>query len=178
MKIQIIGGSGTGKSTLGKYISEKEQIKWIDTDNYLWKDNFFTENFKVEERKEMYQRDMATYNEYVASGSIFSWDPDGFRNRDLLVFLFLDENVRMERLLKRESERKSQFWQMKTGENTNDFLEWCKTYLIATDKETIGTYAEHAYQMEVSKSPVLKLEASLSLDELHAKILKFEVSYT
>ena len=31
MKIQIIGGSGTGKSTLAKYISEKEKIKWIDT---------------------------------------------------------------------------------------------------------------------------------------------------
>ncbi|WP_211316722.1 shikimate kinase [Oceanobacillus arenosus] len=26
---------GTGKSTLARYISEKENIKWIDTDNYL-----------------------------------------------------------------------------------------------------------------------------------------------
>lgn len=171
MKIQIIGGSGTGKSTLGKYISEKEQIKWIDTDNYLWKDNSFTENFSIEERKKMYQKDMEIHKEYVASGSIFSWCPDGFRNRDLLVFLFLDEKVRMDRLEKREIERKSQFWQTNTGENTNDFLEWCKTYLTATEKEMTGTYAEHAYQMELSKSPVLKLDASLSLEELHAEIL-------
>lgn len=171
MKIQIIGGSGTGKSTLAKYISEKEQIKWIDTDNYLWKDNSFTENFSIEERKEMYQKDMEKHKEYVASGSIFSWYPEGFRNRDLLVFLFLDEKLRMDRLQKREIERKSQFWQMITGENTNDFLEWCKTYLTATDKEMTGTYAEHTYQMALSKSPVLKLDASLSLEELYAKIL-------
>lgn len=43
MKVQIIGGSGTGKSTLAKFISEKENIMWIDTDRYLWKDESFTE---------------------------------------------------------------------------------------------------------------------------------------
>ncbi len=31
VRIQIIGGSGTGKSTLGAFIGQAEQIPWIDT---------------------------------------------------------------------------------------------------------------------------------------------------
>ena len=173
MKIQIIGGSGTGKSTLGKYISEKEKIKWIDTDNYLWKDHSFTETFSIKERKEMYQKDIETHREYIASGSIFSWCPTGFNNRDLLVFLFLNEENRMNRLYMRENERNSQFWQNENGEDTNDFLEWCRTYLTAKDKNKMFTYADYAYQMKISKSPTLKLDGSLPLEELYAEILNF-----
>jgi adenylate kinase family enzyme len=54
MKVQIIGASGTGKSTLAKYISEKENIKWIDTDYYLWKDDSFSEKNPIGKRIEMF----------------------------------------------------------------------------------------------------------------------------
>lgn len=173
MKIQIIGGSGTGKSTLAKFISETENIKWIDTDNYLWKDDSFTENNPIEKRIRLYQEDMASCSSYVASGSLFSWCPKGFSNRDLLVFLSLDEAVRMERLRKREIERnnRSKMWVDKNGEYTTDFLEWCKIYLTEKDKSMPGTYAEQSYQMELSKSPVLKLDSSRSVKELYAEIL-------
>ncbi|MCR8657805.1 shikimate kinase [Paenibacillus endoradicis] len=67
MKIHIIGASGTGKSTLAKFISEQENIKWIDTDHYLWKDDFFTENNQVELRRVMYQHDIETNSNYIVS---------------------------------------------------------------------------------------------------------------
>ncbi|MCK6258960.1 AAA family ATPase [Fictibacillus sp. KIGAM418] len=173
MKIQIIGGSGTGKSTLAKFISEKENIKWIDTDHYLWKDDSFKENIPIEKRIELYQRDINSNSSYVASGSIFVWCTKGFSNRDLLVFLSLDEGVRMERLRNREIERNnfSQMWLDENGEYTNDFLEWCKTYLSESDKNMAGTYAEQSYQMEISKSPVLKLDSSRPVEEIYAEVL-------
>jgi len=171
MKIQIIGGSGTGKSTLARYISEKEKIKWIDTDNYLWKDDTFTENHPIEKRKEMYQKDIKSYNCYVVSGSIFMWCPNGFSNRDLLVFLSLDEAIRMDRLRNREIKRNSKMRLDENGKYTNDFLEWCKTYWTEKDKSKAGTFAEQEYQMEISKSPVLKLDSSKSLEELNVEIL-------
>lgn len=173
MKIQIIGGSGTGKSTLGRYISEKEKIKWIDTDNYLWKDDTFTENNPLEKRKKWYQKDINSYSNYVVSGSIFMWNPKGFSNRDLLVFLSLDEDIRMERLRDREIKRNnlSKMWLDEKGDYTNEFLEWCKTYWTATEKSMSGTYAEQEYQMEISKSPVLKLDSSKSLEALYVEIL-------
>lgn len=173
MKIQIIGGSGTGKSTLARYISEKQGVRWIDTDNYLWKDQTFTEKLPVELRYNMYENETAHLNDYVVSGSTFSWHPDGFIDRDLLVFLFLEEEVRMERLVKREIERESPMRQLRNGEATNDFLDWCKTYLKAGDYHSIGSYAEHVHQMELSKAPVLQLDSSLSLEELYRRTMEF-----
>ncbi|WP_277586604.1 AAA family ATPase [Psychrobacillus antarcticus] len=172
MKVQIIGGSGTGKSTLAKFISEKENIMWIDTDSYLWKDESFTENYPIEKRREMYENDMELKSDYVVSGSIFSWYPNGFDDRDLLVFLFLDEKIRMERLRKREVRRDNpkKAWCDEDGNMTNEFIEWCKTYLKAKDKTMIGTYAAQSYEMELCKSPILKLDGSRSVEELYSTI--------
>lgn len=177
MKIHIIGGSGTGKSTLAKYISEKENIKWIDTDNYLWKDDSFTVNNPIEIREKLYQSDMASCSSYVASGSIFSWCPKGFSDRDLLVFLSLDEEIRMDRLRNRETERNgfNEMWGDENGRYTNDFLEWCKTYLTEKNASMAGTYAEQTYQITLSKSPVLKLDSSRPTEELYAEILSWFV---
>lgn len=174
MKIQIIGGSGTGKSTLAKYIGEKEQIKWIDTDYYLWKDDSFTENHPFEKRKELYQKDMALGGNYVVSGSTFSWCSEGFSNRDLLVFLSLDETVRMKRLQQREMARSGlrDIWLDENQAYTNDFLEWCKTYWTEEDRGMAGTYAEQSYQMELSATPVLKLDSSRPIEELYVEILR------
>ena len=180
MKIQIIGGSGTGKSTLAKYISEKEQVKWIDTDHYLWKDDSFTENYPIEKRKELYEKDMASGGNYVVSGSVFSWYPEGFGNRDLLVFLSLNEAVRMEKKRKREIARSGlrDMWLDENHAYTNDFLEWCKTYWTEEDRGAPGTYVEQSYQMEFSASPVLKLDSSLPVEELYVEVLRrFESLY-
>lgn len=172
MKIQIIGGSGTGKTTLGEYVAEKEGLRWIDTDRYIWKGDRFTESYAVEERLAMYGRDMESSEGYVASGSVYAWCKDGFNDRKLLVFLFLDEDLRLQRLRARETQRNSPFSLDENGEMTNEFLEWCQTYLKTGDKEMVGTYAEHAHQMALAKSPVLKLDGSLPLEGLHAKIME------
>ncbi len=164
MRIQIIGGSGTGKSTLGKWIGQKEGIHWIDSDHYLWKDQTFTEKRSVAERYALYTPDIENHQQYVVSGSVFSWNPNGFANRELLVFLRLDETKRMNRLIKREQERYPDF----TGSNA--FLDWCGTYLTATDPEMIGTYAEHRLQMEQSASPVIQIDAALSTDAMYKQI--------
>ncbi|SDN10327.1 shikimate kinase [Fictibacillus solisalsi] len=175
MRIQIIGGSGTGKSTLAQYMSEKEKIKWIDTDQYLWKDDTFTENHPIEKRTEMYQADIESFSSYAVSGSIDSWYPQGFGNRNLLVFLSLDETIRLKRLRDREHQRENltKPWRLdENGECTNDFLEWCKTYYTTKDKSSSGTFAQHAYLMKISKSPVLKLNSSQPVEKLYDKIIK------
>lgn len=172
MRIQIIGGSGTGKSSLAKYMSENEAIKWIDMDAFLWKNHNFTENNSIERRQELNQMDIETRSSYVVSGSIFMWRSDGFNNRDLLIFLSLDEESRMERLRTREMKRQTtgKMWLDENGTATNDFLEWCKTYWAADDISMTGTYVEQAYQMENSQSPVLKMA---DLNHWKSCIVKF-----
>lgn len=164
MRIQIIGGSGTGKSTLGEWMARHENIHWIDTDHYLWKDRIFTEKRSIAERYALYRSDIEQHRHYIVSGSVFSWNPDGFADRELLVFLRLDENTRMNRLIKREQERYPDF------NESNEFLDWCRTYLTATDPEMIGTFAEHRLQMEQSASPVIQIDATLSTDAMYKQI--------
>ncbi|WP_086312014.1 hypothetical protein A5821_003264 [Enterococcus sp. 7F3_DIV0205] len=173
MKIQLIGASGTGKSTLGNYIAEKKQIKWIDTDDYLWKDENFSENYPIQQRLKMYHDDRETFEHFVVSGSVFSWNPTGFTDRDLLVFLMLDDEQRFQRLIKREIVRGGidSLWLDEQGHQTNDFLEWCKTYYTAQTPSDIGTFAEHNYQIAHSKSPVLKLDSNQSLEVLYQSIM-------
>jgi len=166
VRIQIIGGSGTGKSTLGAFIGQAEQIPWIDTDHYLWKDKMFTEKRTVAERFALYEADLASHNDYIVSGSVFAWHPDGFIDRNLLVFLSLEETVRMKRLIAREKARYPDF----TG--SNEFLDWCRTYHTATDPSMIGTFAEHQHQMDRSISPVLIVDASLSTELQYQKIIE------
>ncbi|WP_026831385.1 shikimate kinase [Exiguobacterium antarcticum] len=164
MRIQIIGGSGTGKSTLGKWIGQQEGIPWIDSDHYLWTDHTFTEKRSVAERYALYTPDIENHQQYDVSGSVFSWNSDGFDNRELLVFLRLDEATRMNRLIKREQERYPDF------NGSNEFLDWCGTYLTATDPAMIGTLAEHRLQMEQSASPVIQIDAALSTDAMYKQI--------
>lgn len=164
VRIQIIGGSGTGKSTIGKWIGQQEDIPSIDSNHYLWKDQTFTEKRSIAERYALYTPDIENHQQYVVSGSVFSWNPDGFASRELLVFLRLDEDTRMERLIEREQERYPDF------NESNAFLDWCRTYLTATDPEMIGTYAEHRLQMEQSASPVIQIDAMLSTDAMYKQI--------
>lgn len=174
MKIQLIGASGTGKSTLGSYIAKKEQIKWIDTDHYIWKDGTFTQAYSIEQRMAKYNSDRENFTQFVASGSVFAWNPTGFTDRDLLVFLSLNDEQRFKRLIKRERERggSSSLWLDKAGNPTNDFLEWCKTYYTAKSAADVGTFAEHTYQIEHAKCPVLKLDSNQSLEVLYQQIME------
>ena len=172
MKIQVIGAAGTGKSTLCKYISEKTGVYWIDTDKYLWKDSDFTENYPVEERLRMYNYDISNHQDYVVSGSIHSWHAKGFNDRELLVLLMLDEEIRMKRLYNREFSRFGE--RMLPGGDhyqlTCEFLDWCRTYLTA-DENALNSLACHALRLSEASCKTLILDGNQPIDNLCSYIL-------
>lgn len=174
MRLQIIGAHGTGKSALAKYISEQRNIKWINTEHYEWQDQSCKQKNSLETRMALYEKDMTENKAYVASGSIFSWCESGFANRDVLIFLHLDETIRIQRLREHEVRRVGE-QHMRLGDDglyTNEFLENCKAYKTPADRNVFGSYADHLHQMEVSKSPVLRLDSDRPLEVLYLKILK------
>lgn len=172
MKIQVIGASGTGKSTLCKYISEKTGIYWIDTDKYLWKDSSFTENHLVEERFKMYNDDIANHQDYVVSGSVHSWNPEGFNDRELLVLLILDEEIRMKRIYDREFARFGE--RMLPGGDhyhlTCEFLDWCRTYLTE-DENAVNSLASHMLRLKEASCKTLVLDGNQPVYALYAHII-------
>lgn len=172
MKIQIIGASGTGKSTLGKYISEKTGIYWIDTDKYLWKDANFTQQYPVAKRLEMCNYDITNYRDYIVSGSVHTWNPEGFHDRELLVLLRLDEEIRMKRLYDRELTRFGNRM-LQGGEHyelTCEFLEWCKTY-VTEDENAVCSLACHMRLMNKAICKTLILNSDEPIGSLCSSIL-------
>lgn len=172
MKIQVIGASGTGKSTLCRALSDKTGVYWIDTDKYLWKDDTFTENYPVDERMKMYDDDIAKHSDYIVSGSVHFWNPLGFADRELLVLLILDEEARMKRLYERELERFGA--RMLPGgdhyETTREFIDWCATYLTA-DENASTSYAAHNLRLREARCKTLILNAEQKIDMLCESVL-------
>ncbi|KPU46131.1 shikimate kinase [Oxobacter pfennigii] len=172
MKIQVIGASGTGKSTLGKYISKKTGVYWIDTDKYLWKDPSFTENYPVEERFEMYNNDIANHQYYIVSGSVHSWNPQGFNDREMLVLLIIDEEIRMKRIYDREFSRFGERM-LPDGDHyqlTCEFIDWCKTYLTA-DENAVNSLANHKLRLKDASCKTLILDGNQPVDILCTHVL-------
>jgi len=172
LKIQVIGAAGTGKSTLCKYISEKTGACWIDTDKYLWKDQDFTEQYPIKERFEMYNYDIKKHMDYIVSGSVHTWNPEGFHDREVLVLLRLNEEVRMKRLYDRELLRFGERM-LQGGDHyqlTCEFLEWCKTYLTE-DENAVNSLACHMRLLNEASCKTLILYSNQSLDALCSSVL-------
>lgn len=173
MKIQVIGAPGSGKSTLAEHIHRVTGVHWIDTDRYLWKDESFSEQRPIEERYKLYNDDVAKHKEHIVSGSVHSWNPQGFADRELLVLLLLDDDIRMKRLWDREYARFGS--RMLPGGDhyklTREFLDWCLTYRTA-DEKAINSLACHRLLLKQASCKTLVLDANNPPETLCETVLR------
>lgn len=74
--IHIYGASGSGTSTLGRYLAEQFQYAFLDADDYFWlpTDPKFTTKRPIEQRVPLIRQDIAAAkNGAVLSGSLVGW---------------------------------------------------------------------------------------------------------
>jgi adenylate kinase family enzyme len=177
VRIQIIGASGSGKSTLGKLLSERLGIPLLESDRYYWADADFRVSRSDNEKRHMLFADLARYRCFVFTGAPQSWARGYPKELDLLVFLRLDDQVRMDRLRAREIERFGER-AMPGGDHfseTTSFLSWAATY--ETSVETEGnTLVAHRRLISEMACPVLQLDSSQGVNLLVEVVLKALVS--
>ena len=130
--IHIFGASGSGTTTLGKRISEELGWKHMDTDDYFWMptDPKFTIKRPTEERLALIKRDIEQSENVVISGAFGGWGDPLIPHFTLAIRIELDQNIRIERLRKRESARFGA--RIEPGGDMYlhhlDFIEWAKKY--------------------------------------------------
>ena len=130
--IHIFGASGSGTTTLGKKISEELGWTHMDTDDYFWipTDPKFTAKRPTEERLSLMKRDIEQAENVVISGALAGWGDPLIPYFTLAVRIELDQNIRIERLRKREYERFGA--RIEPGGDMYlhhlDFIEWAKKY--------------------------------------------------
>ncbi|MFY0256345.1 hypothetical protein ACDQ55_20595 [Chitinophaga sp. 30R24] len=107
MKLHILGASGSGVTTLGQALSIHLQIPYFDSDHYFWEniDPPFSQQRLPAERNEMIRSHLDEQKSWILGGSVTNWGEDVFPCFDLIVFLWIPPQIRMERLYKRERER-------------------------------------------------------------------------
>ena len=160
MKIHLLGPSCSGTSTLGKLIAEKYNIPWFDTDNIFWiKTNPpFTAKRERNERIKLLEDIFGKNNSLVLSGSAIKWGDFIKDYFDIIIYKYVEQEIRIKRLLEREKNRYGNRIDLGNDmyEIHKEFVEWNKKY------ETGGM------EMRSRKSELSWIS------DIKCKIIKFE----
>ena len=164
MLILITGASGSGTSTLGAALANELGIAHLEADDYYWLPTVppFTTKRDRAERLASVLRDVRAKRSAVLAGSIMDWGLELENAFDLIVFLYLDAAIRVERLRAREMEL--------LGKADPEFLEWAAQY----DAGILGgrSLAKHQAWLAVRTCPVIELRGDLTVRERVAAVLK------
>ena len=165
--IHIFGASGSGTTTLGKYLSEKLGFKFMDTDDYFWMptDPKYTVKRPIQERIKLMLDDINSNENIVISGSLVDWGDELIPYFTLAVRLETESSIRIARLRNREKETFGD--RIEFGgdmyQTHSDFIEWAKKY------DTAGTEmrskAKHDEWQKLLGCKLLQLNGNDSLQD-------------
>lgn len=168
MKLHIFGASGSGVSTLGRLLAEKLGVKYFDSDDYFWikTEPPFTHRRSPNERNHLIIKDINETENWILGGSIIHWGDNLFPDFDLIIFLYLPNKIRIERLKNRELEIYGDviYKDKSRAKQFNDFIAWATDYDNNTGlaKRTLNA---HETWLKQTKSPVLKIIGDQTPDE-------------
>lgn len=163
-KIHIFGASGSGTSTLGASLSNELLYSHLDTDDYFWM-NKYTDIREVNNRKNMLKEDLLINEKLILSGALCGWGDSIKFYFDLVIFLWIPQNIRLERLQQREFQRYGD--EILDGgskqEQYKEFMEWASLYDSAGME--VRSKVLHEHWMEDLTCPVLRIEGNYTVQE-------------
>ncbi len=175
MKIHIFGASGSGVTTLGRALSAICGFPYIDSDDFFWAPSEppFTLKREITERNTLLENEVHTLNNWILGGSIVNWTGLRIENFDLVVFLYLPPEVRIERLRKREFERYGEVILRDPIRRKfhEEFIAWAADYDAATG---IAGRTLHAHEswLQTLDCPIVEIRGDTSVEERIARILE------
>ncbi|WP_339313851.1 AAA family ATPase [Paenibacillus sp. FSL M7-0896] len=171
-KIHIMGASGAGTTTLGKALAARLPHVHLDSDDYFWEQKY-TKQSVVAERLNKLQADMARNEPWILSGAVCGWG-DSLRDTfDLVIFLWIPEEIRLERLRAREYERYGDEG-LPGGDKYEDvesFIDWAALY--DTGGMEIRSRMLHEEWMAGLSGDLLRLEGDLTVEERVEAVLQY-----
>lgn len=168
-RVNIIGASGTGKTTLGMIVASQLGVPYLDSDVYYHApaEPPYTRPREAHERLQRLNADLSRHPGWVLSGAVELWVPAPRLEPTLRVLLWLPPPLRLARLVARERARFGA--RVLPGGDMHDahasFLAWTTGYDEGTCEGT-NTRAHHEDLLQRSTCPVLRLEGP---DEVEAR---------
>ena len=158
-RIHIFGSTGSGTSSIGKSLCEQIHYKHFDADDYLWlttEEPYTIMRSKDEYYKLMFE-DLNSCDEWILSGHVSFGLPDVFLPLyDLIVFVFVPVDIRIERIKKREYERYGD--RILPGndryELANELIEYARSYDTSDGGRSLR---KHENWLKSVNCPVLRI---------------------
>lgn len=172
-RIGITGASGCGVTTLGAALAARLGAVHIDMDDHFWvaTDPPYRVKREVPERLVRIRAEQARTRRWVISGTLDGWAEPVTGDCDLIVFLRVPTEVRLERLRRRERERFGDALLPggEMHENHREFLEWAACY----DDGTLPgrNLPRHETWLAGLSKPVLRLDGTRPTGALVAAVL-------
>jgi len=161
VRIHIMGAAGSGTTTLGRALGQVLPHRHLDTDDYFWKEKF-TKQRPDPARVELL-RVALRQTPWVLSGGVAGWANELIPLFDLVVFLWIPQEIRMQRLQQRELERYGDAAAPggKLYEQSQTFLKWAASYDTSTSETR--SKLNHERWLGGLDCQVLRLEGDLSV---------------
>jgi adenylate kinase family enzyme len=168
-KLQVLGASGAGTSTLARALADHWSVPHADADDYFWvpSDPPYVEKRDEAARVSLMREVFVPREAWVLSGSMVGWGEAVVDECDAIVFLTLDPVERLRRLEAREVHRRA-------GRGFDEdawaaFLDWARGY---DDPSFEGrSRGVHEAWLAERSQPLLRLDSAASPQELVDAVL-------
>lgn len=167
MKIHLLGASGAGATTLGEHLAGLLACPYFDSDAYYWEPSEppFTLRRNPDDRNQRLVHDLSGHTSWILGGSLVNWGEYWLTVFDLVVFLWIPAEIRMERIRKREFERYGNviFNDPDRHQQYTEFIEWAMGY--DTNTASGRTLAIHQDWLKKLSCPVLEIKGDFSVEQ-------------
>ncbi|MCC8409956.1 AAA family ATPase [Mucilaginibacter sp. UR6-1] len=176
MRINILGASGAGVTTLGQALANKTGYAYVDSDFYYWDNTTnadpFTIKRPIEHRNRLMLNELRSHGNWILGGPVMGWKFTEELTFDLVVFLHVPPNIRMTRLKKREFERYGDIIYTDASRNRQfvEFMNWAAGYDDNT-APTSRTLQKQQNWLQTLTCPVLRITGDTTVDDRVAKVL-------
>jgi len=163
LRILVTGAAGSGTSTLAAALAREVTGIAVEADDLYWLPTTppYRERRPADARRALAREALAAPGPVVMAGSVMGWGAaieDAF---DLIVFLHVPTELRLERLRERELRRFGRF--------DEAFLRWAADYDTGTTEGR--DLASHLAWMAARAARRLTLAGRFTVDEAVAKVL-------
>lgn len=172
-RVGITGASGCGVTTLGAALAARLGAVQIDTDDHYWAatDPPYQVRREVPERLARIRAEQARTGRWVISGTLDRWAEPAIADVQLIVFLEVPTEVRIERLRSREAQR---FGEMllpggAMHETHREFIDWAAHYEDGTQPGR--SRPKHERWLGWLSVPVLRLDGTRPVEALVEAVL-------
>ena len=168
-RFHVFGASGSGTTSFGRGLASSLSIPHHDTDDYYWvpTDPPFQEKRPIPKRLSLMKEMFLPLESWVLSGSLVSWSETVIPYFDAVIFVSLDNDIRLKRVEQREEQRYGKAALQPGGarhEAYKAFLEWNGLY---EDPDFDGrSRAVHERWLNSLDCPVYRIDSSNSVDEM------------